>query len=67
MKVTIIKGPYTEQNIFRAYDFLVDLYKREYLFQKSNPCSLSSRHNLDYNNPKERRGNDGGNGQTSSS
>lgn len=67
MKVKIIKGPYTDKNILRCYDYLVELYKREYLSKESNPRSLSSRINLDYNKPKERRENDGSNGQADSS
>lgn len=64
MKVTIIRGPHTDKNIFACYDYIVKKYREELL---ANSRSLLSSSDLDYNNPKERRGNDGSNGQAGSS
>ncbi len=34
MKVTIIKGKHTEENIQKVYKYLVELYKKEVLNKK---------------------------------
>lgn len=60
MKVQIIRGPKTEENIRKCLEYLVFKYRKEILrsLEQSNSRSLSSIERLDYNkkNSKETEG-----------
>lgn len=53
MKVNIIRGPRTDENIDKCYEYILSIHwKRKQKEAESNSRSLSHSPNLDYNNGK---------------